>query len=345
LGTKHLVSVPTRPDSSIDITELERCAREVLEGGRKIAAFVATLGSTDTFGLDDLEGMVALRDALAEEYHQSYRPHIHADAVIGWAWSVFKDYEFEANPLGFRPRTVRALAGACRRLRHLHLADSIGVDFHKTGFAPYISSLFLLKNGADFNLISRAPEHMPYLYHFGEHRPGIFTLETSRAGTGVLAARANLRLLGKQGWRAAVGHLVEMTELLREHLEGHEATTVLNRDNFGTVTLFRVYPEGVDTFAIKQHEFEDVAFRDLLQRHNDYNRRIFEYVQEEALSGRGVMISLTDCYRHTAYGAPIVALKSFILSPFVGEEHIQIVVDKILEARKHIDGMTGPKPA
>jgi hypothetical protein len=38
--------------------------------------------------------------------------------------------------LGFRRRTLRALAGACRQLRHLELADSIGVDFHKTGFAP-----------------------------------------------------------------------------------------------------------------------------------------------------------------------------------------------------------------
>ena len=35
---------------------------------------------------------------------------LHADAVIGWAWSVFRDYNFATNPLGFRGRTVRALA-------------------------------------------------------------------------------------------------------------------------------------------------------------------------------------------------------------------------------------------
>ena len=34
--------------------------------------------------------------------------HVHADAVIGWPWSVFNDYDFEANSLGFRPRTVHA---------------------------------------------------------------------------------------------------------------------------------------------------------------------------------------------------------------------------------------------
>lgn len=59
--------------------------------------------------------MVTLRNELVQEFSLPYCPHIHADAVIGWAWSVFTDYPFEVNPLGFRPRTVRALAGACKK--------------------------------------------------------------------------------------------------------------------------------------------------------------------------------------------------------------------------------------
>ena len=115
-----------------------------------------------------------------------------------------------------------------------------------------------------------------------------------------------------------LGHIVEMAQLLREHLEGREGTTVLNRDNFGTVTLFRAYPPDVDTFAIKRQEFDDPAFRDTLLSHNQWNRKIFQYVHSEAMAGRGVVISATDCYRRTAYGEPIYALKSYILSPFVG---------------------------
>lgn len=337
LGTKQVITIRADARNEMDLEELAGRARETLKSGRRIAAIVATLGTTDAFGLDDLEGIVHLRDTLVEEFRLPYRPHVHADAVIGWAWAVFTDYDIEANPLGFRRRTLRAIAGAGRRLRHIHLADSIGVDFHKTGFAPYISSLVLFKNQEDFQLICRSPEEMPYMYHFGDHRPGMYTLETSRPGTGVLAALANLRLLGKQGLRVALGHMVEMAQLLRELFEGHAATTVLNRDNFGTVTIFRVYPPGVDTFAIKQQEFEDPAARDMLLRHNDYNRRVYQYIHQEALAGRGVMLSLTDCYRQTAYGEPVVGLKSFILSPFVDEEHVEVVVQKVLEAREHID--------
>ena len=336
IGTNNLVTIPTTYDNEIDLVQLEQATRAALTNGKRIAAIIATLGTTDAFGLDNLEQIAALRDTLVDDFQLDYRPHIHADAVIGWAWSVFNDYSLEENPLGFRPRTVRALAGACRRIRHLSLADSIGIDFHKTGFTPYISSLVLIKDRAELDLLKRHPEQMPYLYQFGEHRPGMYTLETSRAGTGPLAALANLRLFGEQGLRVILGHIVEMTQLLREHLEGHEGTTVLNRDNFGTVTLFRAYPEGVDTFSIKRQEFEDAAYRESLLSHNAYNREIYQYVHSEAMEGRGVVISTTDCYRHTTYHEPIVALKSFILSPFVDEADVKTVVDKVLEAREKL---------
>jgi len=338
IGTNNLVTIPTTHENEMDLAELEAAAREALTNGKKIAAIIATLGTTDAFGLDDLESIVALRDQLVEDFDLDYHPHVHADAVIGWAWSVFNDYDLEANPLEFRPRTVRALAGACRRIRHLALADSIGIDFHKTGVTPYISSLVLVKDQDDLNLVKRHPEQMPYLYHFGEHRPGMYTLETSRAGTGPLAALANLRLFGEQGLQVILGHIVEMTQRLREHLEGYEGTTVLNRDNFGTVTLFRVYPEDVDTFSIKRQEFEDAAYRESLLAHNAYNRKIFDYVHSEAMEGRGVVISTTECYRQTNYGEPIVALKSYILSPFVDEADVESVVAKVLEARAQAAG-------
>ena len=169
IGTGNLVAVPTTDENEIDLVQLEQAARTALSSGKKIAAIIATLGTTDAFGLDDLQGIVKLRDALVDEYQLAYRPHVHADAVIGWAWSVFNEYDFKSNPLAFRRRTIRALAGACRRIRHLPEADSVGVDFHKTGFAPYISSLVLVRNSEDLRLVTRSAEQMPYLYHSGTY--------------------------------------------------------------------------------------------------------------------------------------------------------------------------------
>lgn len=337
LGSKALITIPTDGHNSMNLSDLREKARAALKKGQRIAAIIATLGTTDAFGLDDVAGIVSLRDELVEEFELSYRPHVHADAVIGWAWSVFNDYDFEANPLGFRPRTIRALAGARNHIQSLNVADSIGIDFHKPGFVPYISSLVLFKNGEDIQLLKRPQEQMPYLYQFGEHRPGMFTIETSRSGAGVLSALANMKLFGTQGFQVIIGHIVEMSQLLREHLEGRACTTVLNRDNFGTVTLFRAYPPGVDTFRIKEKEMHDPKHREQLLAHNEYNRKVFHYVHGEAMGGRGAVLSLTDCYRQTDYGEPVVALKSFILSPFVDEDIIEVIVKKVLEAREKIE--------
>lgn len=344
LGQENVVFVPCSPENEMRTCLLETMARDVLKSGAKIAAIVATMGTTDHFGLDDLAAIHEIRDRLVEEFHLDYSPHIHADAVIGWAWSVFNDYDFGANPLEFRHRTVRALAGTRRRIQQLPLADSIGIDFHKTGFCPYVSTLFLARNAADLELISRQQEDTPYLFHDGHYHPGRYTLETSRSGSGPLAALANLRLFGKDGLRSLLGHVVSMAEVLREHLEGHAATTVCNRGNFGPVTLFRVYPDGIDTFSIVDQELKESSRREQLLAHNEYNRRIFHLVHADALKGEGVVISLTDCYRETDYGEPMVALKSYILSPFAEEKYIEAVLESLWKARATIAAEDASRP-
>ena len=349
LGTQNLVKISTNHLHEIDIDELRERACYEIKQGRKIAAFNVTMGTTDHFGLDNLQAVVQLRDELVKQFNLPYIPHIHADAVIGWAWSVFKDYPLEENPLGFRERTVRSLVLACDRVKHLHEADSVGIDFHKTGFAPYISSLVLFKDKKDLGWLVRDPESVPYLdYNKFDYHPGLYTLETSRGGTGVLAALANLKLFGKQGWQVLLGHLVEMAQLLREKLGAHGPSTVLNNENLGTVTLFRVYPYDLITPEIVNKELTEPEYREKLKQHNEYNQQIANYLYDEAMNGRGILISLTKKYTKTKYRddsgqllpdeqqESVVALKSYILSPFVDEKSVEDVVTKVLEAREHI---------
>jgi len=338
VGHANVVAVPTHDDNSMDIAALERLMRQALEAGGTVAAVIATMGTTDAFGVDDIAAIDQLLDRLVQEGALRQRPHLHADAVIGWAWSVFSDYDFDANPLGFRGRTLRALAAVDHRMKHLRLADSLGIDFHKTGFTPYISSLFMLADRNDFRHLLRDRETMPYLYHTGEYHPGMYTLETTRSATGPMAAWANLLLLGKQGFRALLGNSVEMACILREAIAAKPGLTVLNDDNAGPVTLFRAYPPGVDTFAIKQREMSGEATTEVVEAHNAFNRGIFHHVHQQALEGRGVAIGLTSNYRTTANGQPLVALKSYVLSPFADEHRMHSVVKHVLAAQAAITG-------
>ncbi|MBI4643426.1 MAG: aspartate aminotransferase family protein [Deltaproteobacteria bacterium] len=341
VGMKNLVTIPTNSDNDMSLPLLEDYLRRAFDAGEKVGVIIATMGTTDAFGLDDLGAIVRLRDRLAQEYGLKQPPHIHADAVIGWVWSVFRDYDFAANPLGFRNRTLKALQHSLGRLGDLAQADSLGIDFHKTGYAPYLSSLFLVKDRRDLSLLSRHPEEMPYLYQFGSYHPGIYTLECSRPGSGALAAFANIRLLGKQGYRVLIGHAVEMAEMLRERLEAHPFIQVVNDRNFGPVTLFRVYPPGVEAQAEFRREVKDPAYREQLEAHNFFNRRIFQLIHDRAMRGEGVLLSWTDACRHAQYGRdegpPIAALKSFILSPWTDLAAVDMVARQVVEVRNQME--------
>ena len=334
LGTKNLLTTGIDVRNSMKISELRAKLTATLKDGIKIAGIIVTMGTTDAFGIDAIAEVVTMRDELVAEFKLPYKIHIHADAVIGWAWSVFNDYDFTSNPLEFRPGTIRMLAGAQRYLKALHLADSIGVDFHKSGFTPYTSSAVLFKNRDDLQLLSRSQEQMPYLYQFGNYRPGMYTLESSRSGSGVLAALANLKMFGKQGFQALIGHLVEMTQLMREYLGSLGTVAILNRDNVGPVTVFRVYPDSSGVLRLLEDEINDSSSRDELLSNNEYNRKIFGWLHDEAMAGRGGgVLSLTDCYQLSSYGEAILGLKSFIMSPFIEEDAVDLMVKKISEAQ------------
>ncbi len=335
LGMKNLIAIPSTSNNEMSLSALEDALRLALSRGDKVATILATLGTTDAFGIDDVAAIVRLRDNLVAEYHLEYIPHVHADAVIGWAWAVFRDYDFEDNPLGFHARTLRSLTDSLERIDSLQMADSIGIDFHKSGYAPYISSVFLLKDRSSLALLSRVPEQMPYLYQLGHYHPGIYTLECSRAGTGALAALASMCLLGKQGYRVLIGHTVEMAEMLRERLERHACIQVLNDYNYGPVTLFRVYPPDVDAEKALHRELNDPDYHSQLLEHNRYNRRIFDLIYERVMQGEGVLLSWTMAYRHANYPeAPaIAAMKSFIISPWTDLKAIDSVVKQVMDVR------------
>lgn len=336
IGTKNIVSIPTDEDNSMDLEELNKTLRSLLDKGEKIACITATMGTTDAFGIDNLEYIVHLRDKLVEEYKLPYKPHVHADAVIGWAWSVFNDYDFAANPMDFSPRTLRSLWDAKTGISSLKLADSIGIDFHKTGFAPYTSSLFLCRNKDDINLIAREKDIMPYLFQFGNYHPGVYTLETSRPGGSVLSAWANLRFFGKEGYRALLGHVVSMAEALRHRMEHSDFVCLINDYNYGPVTLFRVYPEGVDTKTAYRRETAETGSKEELLRHNEYNRRIFKVLHRQMEEGNGIALSITDHYRTAANGESILALKSYVMSPFADQNAMDRLMECLVEARKEV---------
>ena len=313
IGVDNLILIPCDDRGKMLTEVLDQRLRELLQDGVKIATILATIGTTDVFAMDNVVAIDAIRNAVVDDFNLPYQIHIHADAVAGWAWRVFSDYDFSANTMQLPQQTLTVLQKAGAETEGIHLADSVGIDFHKLGFAPYISSVVLFKKQKDLDLLLYPQEQISCLFQYGKYRPGVFTLEGSRTGSGMLAGLINLKLFGKQGLRTIIAHLTEMTFLLRQQLQQLDFVEVLNSHSHGFVTLFRVCEGGVND--------------------DNLTRKIFEHLHEQE---KGAMLSIVHSYRKTADSDPCIALKIYLMSPFTDQQTISSTVTKIAEARKKI---------
>ena len=182
------------------------------------------------------------------------RPLIYADAVIGWSWLTFKGYDFDNNPLGFADDVKAEIEANYDAISKLVYADAVGCDFHKTGWSTYNCSVVMVKDLHRFQELMSRPGSA-YLQARTCYNPGLYTLEVSRTGAYSMAAWATLKYMGYEGFRSILGGILDVQHYFRDEAIAKESTAVcVNDTDHGFVTLFRVYPTGVN--AEEQYEKE-----------------------------------------------------------------------------------------
>jgi len=149
LGMNNIREIPVDEHNRMDISSLKQVMMECKNEGKPIVMIVCTMGTTDAFAIDPISEVRELIDQY--ENAKGYpKPFLYADAVIGWSWLAFRTYDFKKNPLQFSKKALKVLEYNYQQMQPLHHADAIGIDFHKTGRAPYNCSFFLVKNYKKF---------------------------------------------------------------------------------------------------------------------------------------------------------------------------------------------------
>jgi L-2,4-diaminobutyrate decarboxylase len=341
VGTDNLVVVPTDDNNSMIPGELEAAIRGELAKGHRIGTLFCTMGTTDAFGIDPISQVIAIRNTIEKEV--GYRIHVHADAVIGWPYLTFKGDRRTLEQLS--PRLSAEISRIIDAVATIKDADSVGIDFHKTGWSPYLCSLLLVKDQADLWLLRKSKKDMPYLYHGTGYQPGCFTLESSRPN---YAAKAlvNILSLGREGYEAILVQLLSCADYLRDLLERSADMVVLNRNNPAFVTDFRVYPptvlqdmeqRGMGKNAMLKAEFNDEIAPESIEAINLYNRAIVEAVMARAYATGSSLLSYTDLYRTSRQGQAILAIKSYPMSPMVETAHMERLLTDVGMAKAEVD--------
>lgn len=345
LGMDQIVRVRTDPDTNaMDVGHLETLLREYSASGVPVAAVVCTMGTTDANAFDPADRVRALLDRYPNQ--PPFGPALlYCDAVVGWSWALFRTYDFDANPLGFSAAALpylRRVSAAASAIAH---ADAVGVDFHKVGWTPYGSSAFIYRRASEFESILRRPES-PYLQPRSPYNPLDYTLEVSRPATGSLAGWATLKYLGREGFQAILGGILETKLYLRHVLDREPNLVCANPDDDGLCTLLRAYPPEIDGNAQFERELADPAARDELIRHNQLTRAIGDILWTWFRAGKVIdgfhtpYMSFSTGFRVTTYNrdardpdAVMFALKIFPMNVHMHPRLMRHVLRCVLAAR------------
>ncbi|MCI4058976.1 pyridoxal-dependent decarboxylase [Bacillus cereus] len=333
IGSNHLIKVKTDPyTNSMDIEDLENKMIQVIKNGGIPLYILATMGSTDTFTIDDIKKIKESAETIQKKY--KLKPiYIHADSAMGGFYSFFNNYNFAENPLSFEPTVKNALQYVQDKMQYMSLADSVCFDFHKLGQTPYASSILIVKNHTDLQLMDIEQDDTPYLGNrsYGSYHTG-YTLECSRAGSAI-PMYINLVAFGIEGYQKLLANYIRVNLLFREKLrEALPQVAITNDFTYGPITTFRFYMNG-DGQENWEKERIGFATKEEIEDTNQLNIDLFNYLgknRDQVFFGDTTRSCLVDvinsCDRNS-----ISTLKFFSISPYTTVECIDEIVAFLYE--------------
>ncbi|HGE5782976.1 TPA: aspartate aminotransferase family protein [Bacillus pseudomycoides] len=328
IGTNHLIKVKTDPyTNSMDIEDLEDKMIKVIENGGIPLYILATMGSTDTFTIDDIEKIKDSAESIQKKY--KLKPiYIHADSAMGGFYGFFNNYNFEENPLSFEPNVKDALQLVQGKMQYMSLADSVCFDFHKLGQTPYTSSILIVKNHTDLQLMDIEQNDTPYLGNrsYGSYHTG-YTLECSRAGSSI-PMYINLLAFGIEGYQKLLANYVRVNLLFREKLRKALPQIAITNDfTYGPITTFRFYMNG-DGQVNWEKERTGLATQEEIEDTNRLNIELFNYLgknRDQIFFGDTTRSCVVDVI-NSCDRKPISTLKFFSISPYTNVECLDEIV-------------------
>ena len=331
LGTENLHVIPTDAALAMRLDLLEAKLEELHRDGVRVAFVVATFGTTDAFGVDDVAGIRRLIDSFAAR-HGVPAPQLHVDAAVGWVLSFLADYDTGGNPLDFSNELLPLVTRAQHHTEGLRVADSVTIDFHKMGWGHYPGSAFIVNRRADLRHLARSVETMPYFSEADSRRdPALFTLECSRPALGPYTVMASLNAIGLTGWQMMIARSLELAHKLKQRLEQLEYCKVLNLDTIGPSVVWWVLPKGRNAKEIFQQVLDGTLPAGQYGHYTGEIHRQFERREKSLEPALDARISYTTGIGFCPHGVALPAWKAVLFNPKTDDSVLDRLVWSIEE--------------
>ena len=330
IGTEKCIRLKTNNQGVVESKDLLEAFEELIKNGKYVACIILNSGPNFNGRFDDIKTIKLGIDYLVAKYNLNYTPHIHADSVIGWVFLLFKDYDFEKNDLDLPNPILKKIEKIYSFASNIMYADSFGIDFHKTGFCPYLSSLFITKDLNDWDKIigSDAPTFTHQSFNFGDYKPGQYTLECSRPVNGAITAYTTLNSLGINGIRKIIANFLYIAEDLRYRMGILKDISICNKNSWGWSTQFLIKENLSDSSFHKLYEEEE---ENQIEKNNAFQKEFYDYLISKYDNKLPWNIGFSKCYKKNKFGFSISALKNYPMSPYTNIENNVEYLDWLLK--------------
>lgn len=328
MGAQNLHVIPVDQSLQMRLDLFEQKLDELYKEKTAVAFVMATFGSTDAFGVDDLAALREIIDRKSQQYHVP-APQLHVDAAVGWALCFLNEYDLKKNPFGLKQETLQAVQTAQKLCLGLRLADSVTIDFHKLGWGHYPASAFVVNRRSDLSRLFRTKKEAPYFSEADPRRdPAMFTLECSRPAIGPYSVMASLNGFGLIGCQMLIAHAMEMASALKQRLAKLEYCKVLNPDAIGPNVVWWVLPKGRNA----QHIFQRLEDGELTEAECDRYfaeiHRLFEKREKAMNPELDARLSFTSAMGYAPNGVDLPAWKAVFFNPKTD----LAVIDRLVES-------------
>ena len=327
IGISNCYEIECDKNGQMDINQAREIIEKNIENGKTFLGFNLTAGSTNELYVDPIKKVYDLNKEIILKYKLNYVPHIHADAVLGWVYLFFNTYDFRKNPLLIEKDNLKKIKSLNKKVKELKYADSIGVDFHKTGFCPYTSSIVLFKNKEDYFTLDSKDNIPIEELEYGNYNPYHTTLELTRSSNGPLTSLCTLKSLGIEGFQKIISKMFSTTEYFRKKIAQDKRICLINSETEGLASLFIIKPTKYITLSLD--EILKLPPEEITEIRN-YKVNYGKYILEQSKNGY-ISFTYTSSRSYVVPGTnvKIGTLKAYPMSVFLNYEEIDRILKEI----------------
>lgn len=363
VGSGQLATVPIDKNFRMDAQALKHVLERALLERRPVIEVVAVVGSTEVGAVDPIHRIVELRDEMAA---QGLGFSLHCDAAYG----------------GYIEATLRSADGQFRSLadvqteydgwpteevyrsfKALGQLDSITIDPHKLGYAPYPAGAVVFRDGRSKELVAQEASYAlggRTQKDRGEVHIGKYILEGSKPGAAAAAVYLSHRVvpLDERGYGKIIGHTIRATrnfhrrllafaEIIKDFVRIHPLvfpdTNIINylanpvgNDRLDLMNTFshNLYRQlSIDPHSPVQTRSFIVSHTELSYAH--HNPEVIRAILSEQLGiKRDFFVSRDEASRRTragleGYDHEVVVFRATLMNPFV--------LDKVAGSKDYLD--------